>query len=706
MEMKEKETDVLKAYCRDMTALAKEGKLDPVIGRDDEIRRTMQVLSRRTKNNPVLIGEPGVGKTAIVEGLAQRIARGDVPDSLVKKTLLSLDMGALVAGAKYQGEFEERFKGVMNAVIESNGQIILFIDELHTIVGAGAAQGSTDASNLIKPALARGELHAIGATTLDEYRKYIEKDKALERRFQPIMVNPPCVEDTIAILRGLKEKYEVHHGVKISDEAIVAAATLADRYITNRFLPDKAIDLIDESASQLKMEIESRPEALDKIERKLLQLGIEKQALAKENDSASQKRLQKIEVESLELEKARSLMNTKWEKERKTIEAIREKKARLEQLNKEEDQAEREGNLARGAEIKYGLIPELMKEINTLSAESGEDGERMLREEIRDDDIAKIVSNWTGIPVAKMLSGEAEKYTKLEDTLSQKVVGQKEAIKAVANAIRRNKAGIGDESRPLGSFLFAGPTGVGKTELAKVLASFLFNDERAITRIDMSEYMDKFSVTRLIGAPPGYVGYEEGGQLTEAVRRKPYSVILLDEIEKAHPDVFNIFLQILDDGRLTDGQGRVVSFTNCIIIMTSNIGSSAILESSDFEQAKTRVMEEIRHSFKPEFINRIDAIVVFNRLGKEQVSLIVELQLKRLKDRLAGRGMEFSWTPAAAGVIADEGYNPAFGARPVKRAIQELVEDALAMNIMEGKFSEGDRIVMDAADGKLVFSKD
>ncbi len=693
----------LEKYCKDMTALARQGKIDPVIGRDEEIRRVMQVLSRKTKNNPVLIGEPGVGKTAIVEGLAQRIVSGDVPDSLKDKRLLSLDVGALVAGAKFRGEFEERLKAVVNEITRSEGKIILFIDELHTIVGAGAAEGSTDASNLIKPALARGELHAIGATTLDEYRKYIEKDKALERRFQPVYANEPSVEDTIAILRGLKDRYEIHHGVRIKDDALVAAAVLSNRYITNRFLPDKAIDLIDEAASQLKMEIESQPTELDKIERKILQLKIEQQALSKEDDDSSKARLEKINAELADLKTTRDAMHLRWENERNAIEGIRDKKSQVENLKNEEAIAERNGDLSKAAEIKHGRIPSLQHEISDMEKHLSEiqGDHKLLKEEVDEDDIARIVSSWTGVPVAKMQGSEMQKYLNLEKILSEKVIGQDEAISAVSNAIRRNKTGIGDEHRPLGSFLFAGPTGVGKTELAKVLASFLFDDEKALTRIDMSEYMEKFSVSRLIGAPPGYVGYDEGGQLTEVVRRRPYSVVLFDEIEKAHPDVFNILLQILDDGRLTDGQGRVVDFTNTIIIMTSNLGSKQLMEAPTVEAGRAAVLEVIRQSFKPEFINRIDEIIVFNQLGKEQIKGIVSLQLKRLAQRLENRNLHLKWDDSVVDLVSNAGFDPDYGARPIKRAIQTLVENPLAVDMLHGRFSDGDSIELTAPNGEL-----
>jgi ATP-dependent Clp protease ATP-binding subunit ClpB len=697
----------LEKYCKDMTALARQGKLDPVIGRDEEIRRVMQVLSRRTKNNPVLIGEPGVGKTAIVEGLAERINAGDVPESLKDKRILSLDVGSLVAGAKYRGEFEERLKAVINEVVNSEGRIVLFVDELHTIVGAGAAEGSTDASNLIKPALARGELHAIGATTLDEYRKYIETDKALERRFQPVMCKEPSVEDTIAILRGLKEKYEVHHGVRIKDDALVSAAVLSNRYITNRFLPDKAIDLIDEAASQLKMEIESQPVELDKIERRILQLNIEQKALERETDPASLERLGKIKSELSTLQGKADTMKLQWQNERKAIFSIKDKKAQIEQLNIEEQQAERQGDLTKAAMIKHGKVPALqaaIKKEQDALANVQKDGKQLLREEVSSDDIARIVSAWTGVPVAKMQSSEREKYLHLEDTLSSQVVGQEEAIKAVANAIRRNKAGIGDEHRPLGSFLFAGPTGVGKTLLAKVLAGFLFDDEKALTRIDMSEYMEKYSVSRLIGAPPGYVGYDQGGQLTEVVRRRPYSVILFDEIEKAHPDVFNILLQLLDDGRLTDGQGRVVDFTNTVVIMTSNLGSAQLLDAKDYESGKKEVLDAIRHAFKPEFINRIDEIVVFKSLGKEQLRKIVTLQMDALAKRMESKNLKLTWTDDVVDLVFNTGYSPEYGARPIRRAVQDIVEDPLATKLLEGAYAEGSTIKLSVSGGKLVIA--
>jgi ATP-dependent Clp protease ATP-binding subunit ClpB len=705
----------LEKYCIDLTARARQDKIDPVIGRDEEIRRVMQVISRRTKNNPVLIGEPGVGKTAIVEGLARRIASGDVPESLKDKTILSLDMGSIVAGAKFRGEFEERFKGVITEVSKSDGKVILFIDELHTIVGAGSAEGSMDAGNLLKPALARGDLHVIGATTLNEYRKYIEKDAALERRFQQVFCAEPSVEDTIAILRGLREKYEIHHGVKINDEALVEAVTLSNRYITSRFLPDKAIDLVDEAASRLKMEIESQPVELDKLERKIIQLQIEKQSLAKEDDEASRIRLEKLEKELADFTANRDSMKLQWQNEKNLIEGSRKTKEELEKARFDEEKFTREGKLDKAAEIKYSVIPSLEKKLQderqkNLAADSAESGERksLLRQEVTEEDIARVVSSWTGIPLNKMLAGEKEKFLNLESVLHKRVVGQNAAVKVVSDAIRRNRAGLSDPNRPLGSFLFIGPTGVGKTELAKTLADFLFNDEKALTRIDMSEYMEKFSVTRLIGSPPGYVGYEEGGQLTEAVRRRPYSVILLDEVEKAHPDVFNVLLQVLDDGRLTDGQGRVVDFKNTIIIMTSNLGSDLILEAESVEDEplKEKIDSLLKQTFRPEFLNRIDETVMFNRLGKENIESIVKLQLERVANRLDFMRMKIDFSAEAVSFISQKGYDPAFGARPVKRAVQSLVENPLSVEILNGSFAEGSRIKVVCNGEKLSFERE
>jgi ATP-dependent Clp protease ATP-binding subunit ClpB len=695
--------EALEKYARDLTDLARRSKLDPVIGRDEEIRRVMQILARRTKNNPVLIGEPGVGKTAIVEGLAQRIVSGDVPDVLKTKKLVALDLAALVAGAKFRGEFEDRLKAVLKEISEAEGQIILFIDELHTLVGAGAAEGSMDASNILKPALARGELHAIGATTLNEYKKYIEKDPALERRFQPVMVNEPTVEDTIAILRGLKDRYEVHHGVRIKDAAILAAATLSHRYISDRFLPDKAIDLIDEAAASLRMQIDSLPTEIDEIERRIMQLEIERQALLKETDAHSVERRAQIEKELAKLREDSSGRKARWQAEKDAISKIRKMKEQIEQLKAEADRYERTGDLAKVAEIRYGKIAQAEAEAQKAQERFAtlQKGARILKEEVDEEDIAKLVSKWTGIPVGRLLEGEAQKLVHMEERLRQRVVGQEDALARVANAVRRSRAGLSDAKRPIGSFIFLGPTGVGKTELARALAEFLFDDEKLMIRIDMSEYMEKHTVSRLIGAPPGYVGYEEGGQLTEQVRRHPYSVILFDEIEKAHPDVFNVLLQILEDGRLTDGKGRTVDFRNTVLVMTSNVGSAAIYELSgkDPERARKEAMEALRQSFRPEFINRIDEIVIFNPLGKEQLERIVGLLLKTVERLLAERKITLELSAAANELLLAEGYDPAYGARPLRRTIQRLIQDPLALQILEGKVLPGDHIRVDR-DGK------
>ena len=700
---------VLERYCRDLTELARQEKLDPVIGRDDEIRRIMQVLARRTKNNPVLIGDPGVGKTAIVEGLARRIVAGDVPDSLRDKRVLTLDLGALVAGAKFRGEFEERLKAVINEIVGADGQIFLFVDELHTLVGAGAAEGAMDASNLLKPALARGELRTIGATTLDEYRKHIEKDAALERRFQPVLTDEPSVEDTIAILRGLKERYEVHHGVRIKDEAIIGAAVLSDRYITSRFLPDKAIDLIDEAASRLKMEIESQPTELDRIERRILQLNIENQALAKERDAASRERRDELQRELAELQGQRDAMQLQWQNEKRSIERVRDLKAQLEQLRLDQTRYERAGDLARAAEVKHGRIPTLEQELAELterhSATAAENDHAngdgtLLREEVSEEDIARVVAQWTGIPVAKMLSSERAKLLELETILQRRVIGQETAIQAVADAIRRNKSGLADTDRPLGTFIFLGPTGVGKTELAKTLADYLFDDERALQRIDMSEYMERHAVSRLIGAPPGYVGYDQGGQLTEAVRRRPYSVILFDELEKAHPDVFNLLLQLLDEGRLTDGQGRQVDFRNSIIIMTSNLGSDLIQQAAQVEQVTPQIGELLKASFRPEFLNRVDETIIFNRLDDDQIHAIAAIQLDHLAARMREQRITLEVSEAARRYLAEAGFDPQYGARPLRRAIQQQVQNPLAKLLIGGELTDGSKVTVDhAADG-------
>jgi ATP-dependent Clp protease ATP-binding subunit ClpB len=690
----------LERYTRNLTAQARAGKLDPVIGRDEEVRRVMQVLSRRTKNNPVLIGEPGVGKTAIVEGLAQRIVNGDVPESLRNRELVALDIGQLLAGAKYRGEFEERLKSVVKELTDSEGRYITFIDELHTIVGAGAAEGAVDASNMLKPPLARGELHVIGATTLDEYRKHVEKDAALERRFQPVLVGEPSVADTIAILRGLKEKYEVHHGVRITDNALVAAATLSDRYIGDRFLPDKAIDLVDEAASRLRIEIDSLPQEIDEVERRIVQLEIQRQALLKEKDKAGRERREAVEQEIAELKERSAGMKAQWQSEKSAIQEIQQIKSELEGLRNEVDQATRRGDLQRAAELRYGRIPELERRLGADESRLHEvqAKARYLKEEVDAEDIAEIVAKWTGIPVTKMLESERERLTRLEGELGRRVIGQEQAVTAVANAVRRSRAGLGDPNRPTGSFIFLGPTGVGKTETARALAEFLFDDERALVRLDMSEYMEKHSVARMIGAPPGYVGYEEGGQLTEAVRRRPYSVVLFDEIEKAHPDVFNVLLQILDDGRLTDSQGRLVDFRNTVIIMTSNIGSPLIVQAGaqtddrSWLAVEERVREELRNSFRPEFLNRVDDIIVFRPLSRLDLAEIVDIQLRHLEKLLAGRHLRLEVTPEAREFLADRGYDPVYGARPLKRVIQRELQNPIALEVLEGTFHEGDTV--------------